>query len=71
MTTGAGHRGLYRGREIGPPLQTVTLADGAIARRDVALHRGTVTLQPLLNDDHDVRPTRAASAATTRPTGRP
>jgi ADP-ribose pyrophosphatase len=42
---------IYRGRKIDLALQTVTLADGSEAEREVVLHRGAVALLPMLDGD--------------------
>src|SRR5215203_333927 len=43
---------IYRGRKIDLALQSVTLADGSTARREVVLHRGAVALVPMVDADH-------------------
>ena len=43
---------IYRGRKIDLALQTVSLADGSTARREVVLHRGAVALVPMVDADH-------------------
>ena len=39
-------RTIYRGKKIDLALQTLTLADGSEATREVVLHRGAVALLP-------------------------
>ncbi len=43
---------IYRGRKIDLALQTVSLADGTTAGREVVLHRGAVALVPMVDADH-------------------
>ncbi len=45
---------IYRGRKIDLALQSVTLADGTTAERELILHRGAVALLPMLDADHVV-----------------
>jgi ADP-ribose pyrophosphatase len=45
-------RVIYRGRKIDLALQSVVLADGSIAQREVILHRGAVALVPMVDRDH-------------------
>ena len=42
---------IYRGRKIDLALQTVRLADGSEATREVVVHRGAVALLPMLDGD--------------------
>jgi ADP-ribose pyrophosphatase len=44
-------RVIFRGRKIDLALQTVRLADGSEAEREVVLHRGAVALVPRLDAD--------------------
>ena len=44
-------RTIYRGRKIDLALQTVKLADGSDATREVVVHRGAVALLPMLDGD--------------------
>ncbi len=48
----AGRRVIYQGRKIDLALQTVVLADGSTADREVVLHRGAVALVPLVDAEH-------------------
>jgi ADP-ribose pyrophosphatase len=48
----ADRRIIYRGRKIDLALQTVVLADGTTARREVVVHRGAVALVPMVDADH-------------------
>ena len=43
---------IYRGRKIDLALQTVRLADGSTAQREVVLHRGAVAMVPMVDADH-------------------
>ncbi len=43
---------IYRGRKIDLALQSVGLADGSTAHREVILHRGAVAMVPMLDADH-------------------
>jgi ADP-ribose pyrophosphatase len=43
---------IYRGRKIDLALQSVQLADGSVAEREVVLHRGAVSLLPMVDEDH-------------------
>jgi ADP-ribose pyrophosphatase len=45
-------RVIYRGRKIDLALQTVVLADGSPAHREVVVHRGAVALVPMVDADH-------------------
>jgi ADP-ribose pyrophosphatase len=45
-------RVIYRGRKIDLALQTVALADGSSAQREVVMHRGAVALVPMVDADH-------------------
>ena len=45
-------RVVYRGRKIDLALQSVRLADGGLAEREVVLHRGAVALVPMVDPDH-------------------
>ena len=45
-------RVIYRGRKIDLALQTVVLADGTQAEREVVVHRGAVALVPMVDADH-------------------
>jgi ADP-ribose pyrophosphatase len=45
-------RVIYRGRKIDLALQTVPLADGTHAEREVVVHRGAVALVPMVDDRH-------------------
>ena len=45
-------RVIYRGLKIDLALQPVRLADGAVADREVVLHRGAVALVPMVDADH-------------------
>lgn len=45
-------RTVYRGRKIDLALQTVVLADGSSAEREVVVHRGAVALVPMVDPDH-------------------
>jgi ADP-ribose pyrophosphatase len=47
-----GRRVVFRGRKIDLALQTVRLADGSQAEREVVLHRGAVALLALVDADH-------------------
>jgi ADP-ribose pyrophosphatase len=47
----AGRRVIYRGKKIDLALQSVRLADGREAPREVVLHRGAVALLPMLDGD--------------------
>jgi ADP-ribose pyrophosphatase len=53
MTAPAPERRLiYRGRKLDLALQQVRLADGSVAEREVVLHRGAVTLVPMVDAEH-------------------
>jgi ADP-ribose pyrophosphatase len=43
---------VYRGRKIDLALQSVSLADGTTALREVVLHRGAVAMVPMVDADH-------------------
>jgi ADP-ribose pyrophosphatase len=43
---------IFHGRKIDLALQTVTLADGTSAAREVVLHRGAVALVPMVDAEH-------------------
>jgi ADP-ribose pyrophosphatase len=45
-------RVIYRGLKIDLALQPVRLADGAVADREVVLHRGAVALVPMVDANH-------------------
>src|SRR4051794_17294762 len=45
-------RVIYRGRKIDLALQTVMLADGSSATREVIVHRGAVALVPMVDANH-------------------
>ena len=45
-------RVIYRGRKIDLALQSVVLADGSQAEREVVVHRGAVALVPMVDADH-------------------
>ena len=45
-------RVIYQGRKLDLALQTITLADGSTALREVVLHRGAVALLPMVDCDH-------------------
>ena len=45
-------RVIYRGRKIDLALQSVVLADGSLADREVVVHRGAVALVPMVDADH-------------------
>jgi ADP-ribose pyrophosphatase len=45
-------RVIYRGRKIDVALQTVRLADGSAASREVVVHPGAVALVPMVDADH-------------------
>jgi ADP-ribose pyrophosphatase len=45
-------RVIYRGRKIDLALQSVVLADGSVAQREVVVHRGAVALVPMVDRDH-------------------
>jgi ADP-ribose pyrophosphatase len=45
-------RVIYRGRKIDLALQSVVLADGSPAEREVVVHNGAVALVPLVDADH-------------------
>ncbi len=45
-------RVIYRGKKIDLALQTVSLADGSTAEREVVIHRGAVALLPMVSEDH-------------------
>jgi ADP-ribose diphosphatase len=48
----ADRRLIYRGRKLDLALQSVRLADGSVAEREVVLHRGAVSLVPMVDADH-------------------
>jgi ADP-ribose pyrophosphatase len=43
---------IYRGRKIDLALQSVVLADGTTAQREVVVHRGAVALVPMVDAGH-------------------
>ncbi len=43
---------VFRGSKIDLALQTVELADGTTAEREVVVHRGAVALVPMVDDGH-------------------
>ena len=43
---------IYRGLKIDLALQTMQLADGTLADREVIIHRGAVALVPMVDDQH-------------------
>jgi len=45
-------RVIYRGRKIDLALQSVVLADGSQAEREVVVHRGAVALVPMVDANH-------------------
>jgi ADP-ribose pyrophosphatase len=45
-------RVIYQGRKIDLALQSVRLADGSTAEREVVVHRGAVALLPMVDRDH-------------------
>jgi len=45
-------RVIYRGKKIDLALQSVRLADGSLAEREVVLHPGAVALVPMVDADH-------------------
>ncbi len=45
-------RVIYEGRKIDLALQSVRLADGSTAEREVVVHRGAVALLPMVDRDH-------------------
>jgi ADP-ribose pyrophosphatase len=45
-------RVIYRGKKIDLALQSVVLADGSQAEREVVVHRGAVALVPMVDADH-------------------
>lgn len=45
-------RTVYRGLKIDLALQSIVLADGTTAEREVVVHRGAVALVPLVDADH-------------------
>ena len=45
-------RVIYQGRKVDFALQTIRLADGSTAEREVVLHRGAVALLPMVDGDH-------------------
>lgn len=59
-------RVIYRGRKIDLALQSVRLADGSEAEREVVLHRGAVALVPMVDREHVclIRNQRYAIGAT-------
>jgi ADP-ribose pyrophosphatase len=48
----ASRRLIYRGRKIDLALQSVLLADGTYADREVVIHRGAVALVPMVDNQH-------------------
>ena len=48
----ATRRVIYQGRKVDLALQTIRLADGSSAEREVVLHRGAVALVPMVDRDH-------------------
>ena len=48
----AKRRVVYRGRKIDLALQTIVLADGTPADREVVVHRGAVALVPMVDANH-------------------
>lgn len=51
MAADGSRRVIYRGKKIDLALQSVPLADGSRAEREVVVHRGAVALLPMLADD--------------------
>ena len=47
-----GRRTIYRGQKIDLALQSIRLADGTTAEREVVVHRGAVALVPMVDRDH-------------------
>ncbi len=47
-----GRRVIYRGRKIDLALQSIRLADGTRADREVVVHRGGVAMVPMVDRDH-------------------
>src|SRR5262249_7045441 len=45
-------RVIFRGRKVDLALQQVRLGDGALAEREVVLHRGAVALVPMVDERH-------------------
>lgn len=45
-------RVIYQGKKIEVALDTLTLADGSTAEREVVLHRGAVALVPMVDANH-------------------
>ncbi|MDQ2622866.1 MAG: NUDIX hydrolase [Actinomycetota bacterium] len=45
-------RVIYQGHKIDLALQSIRLADGSLAEREVILHRGAVALTPMVDADH-------------------
>ncbi len=43
---------IYRGRKIDLALQSIALADGTAAEREVVIHPGAVALVPMVDADH-------------------
>jgi ADP-ribose pyrophosphatase len=43
---------IFKGRKLDLALQTVVLADGSTAEREVVIHRGAVALVPMVDADH-------------------
>ena len=43
---------IYRGKKVDLALQPIKLADGSTADREIVLHRGAVTLVPMVDADH-------------------
>jgi ADP-ribose pyrophosphatase len=50
--TAASRRVIYRGLKIDLALQSVPLADGTHAEREVVVHRGAVALVPMVDEQH-------------------
>jgi ADP-ribose pyrophosphatase len=44
-------RVIYRGLKVDLALQTIVLADGTTAEREVVIHRGAVALVPMVDED--------------------
>src|SRR5262245_40235663 len=45
-------RVVYRGRKIDLALQSIVLADGTTAEREGFVHKGAVSLVPMVDNDH-------------------
>ena len=43
---------VFRGSKIDLALQSVVLADGTTAEREIVIHRGAVALVPMIDDHH-------------------